>query len=280
MSKIIDCTEIAKKIKLEVKQEIEKNDIEPILCVILVGDDYASSVYVNKKKEICTEVGIKSEIIKLPYNTKQKDLIEIIDKLNGDTSVQGILVQLPLPKHIDKEIIVNRIDKNKDVDCLHPYNVGRLCKKTKYPIYPCTPLGCIEILKHSNIELKGKHCVIIGRSDIVGKPLVNMLLAEDATVTICHSKTQNLGDITRVADIIIIAIGQPKYLKKDMIKDDVVILDVGINRDENNKLCGDVDFNDVIDKVKYITPVPKGVGVLTTAILTKNCLINYWKNIK
>lgn len=279
-SKVINCVDIANRIKNEVKMEIHEHCIEPMLVVILVGDDYASQVYVGKKQEVCQEVGIKSEVIKLPSTTRQKELIEIIDKLNNDIYVQGILVQLPLPSHIDKELVVNRIHKNKDVDCLNAYNVGKLCKKNKFPIYPCTPLGCIEILKQSNIELSGKHCVIIGRSDIVGKPLVNMLLAENATVTICHSKTKDMEVLTRLADIVIIAIGKPKFLKKEMIKKGAIVIDVGINRDENNKLCGDVDFDDVIGTVDYITPVPRGVGVLTTALLTKNCLINYWRNTK
>lgn len=279
MTKILNCKEIAESIKEEIKQKIYDEKISPNLTVILVGNDVASQVYVNKKQQVCKELGIVSNVIRLPYETKEEDLLSLIKTLNKAKLVNGILVQLPLPNHINQDKIIETISPEKDVDCFHNYNKGLIDSKFKV-FEPCTPLGCIEILKRNNIEIEGKHCVIVGRSDIVGKPLSRMLINENATVTLCHSKTKNLTDIIKLADILIVAIGKSKFIKKEMIKDGVVILDVGINRDENNNICGDVDFDDVLDKVKHITTVPNGVGLLTVCMLMKNCVNAYLKQVK
>ena len=270
-NKIIDCKKISDKIRDEIKEEILQKNIKLTLAVILVGDDKASKTYVKNKEKACEYVGIKTINYILEENISEIELLELIEKLNSDNNINGILVQLPLPKHINKEIIIKAIDVNKDVDCFHPYNIGLIDKENSI-FKPCTPQGCIEILKRNNIEIQGKNCVVIGRSDIVGKPMANLLLKENGTITIVHSKTKNLEEITKQADIIIVAIGKAKFLKANMIKKGVVIIDVGINRDENNNLCGDVDFENCLDKVSYITPVPKGVGLLTVSILIRNTL--------
>lgn len=278
MTKILNCKEIAESIKEEIKQKIYDEKISPNLTVILVGNDVASQVYVNKKQKVCEEIGIISNVIRLPYESTEEDLLSLIETLNKAKLINGILVQLPLPKHINQDKIIEAISPEKDVDCFNSYNKGLIDSQFKI-FEPCTPLGCIEILKRNNIEIEGKHCVIVGRSDIVGKPLSRMLINENATVTLCHSKTKNLQDIIKLADILIVAIGKSKFIKKEMIKDGVVILDVGINRDENKNLCGDVDLDDVLDKVKYITPVPNGVGLLTVCMLMKNCVNGYLKQV-
>lgn len=272
--KIINCKIIAEKEKRKIKEECVKLSREPCLAVILIGNDYASEKYVANKIKACNEVGILSKLIRLPITTTELELLKIINELNNSKDINGILVQLPIPKNININNIIKQIDIKKDVDCFHPYNIGLLDKQNSL-FKPCTALGVIEILKSNNIGIQGANIVIVGRSDIVGKPLATLLLKEDATVTICHSKTKNLQKITRTADILIVAIGSPNFIKKEMIKQNCVIIDVGINRNEQNKLCGDVDFNDVLPYVKYITPVPNGVGVLTVTMLLKNCLNAY-----
>lgn len=268
---LIDGKKISLEIKDEVKQEIQKLNIQPALAVILVGDNPASAVYVKNKKIACGYVGIRSESFELPTQTSEEELLNLIDKLNKDKNINGILVQLPLPKHINEEKVLLAIASDKDVDGFHPFNVGSMMVG-KDTFLPCTPAGIIQLLKRSNIQIEGKHCVVIGRSNIVGKPVSQLLLSENGTVTICHSKTKNLSDICRQADILVVAIGKAKFITSDMISSGVVIIDVGMNRDENGKLCGDVDFNNCKDIAKAITPVPGGVGPMTIAMLMKNCL--------
>lgn len=274
MSKIIDGKIISNKIKEELKNEVtglKSKGITPCLVVIQVGDNPASTVYVNNKKKACKYIGIESFTYKLEENTSQKELLYLIDELNYTDRVNGILVQLPLPKHINEDAVIKAILPEKDVDGFHPETVGNMCIGRK-GFLPCTPAGVIELLKRSNIEIEGKECVVIGRSNIVGKPMAFLLLRENGTVTIAHSKTKDLKEITKRADILVVAIGKPKHITSEYIKDGVVVIDVGIHRDENNKLCGDVDFDDVIDKVSTITPVPGGVGPMTIAMLMKNCV--------
>lgn len=274
MNKLINGREISEILKEEIKQEVLSLEKKPCLAVILVGNDSASEIYIKNKQLACENVGIKSVLYKLKNETTEEELLNLIDLLNNDKNINGILVQLPLPKHINQNKIANHINYKKDVDCFNPYNVGLLIDAT--PIFkPCTPAGCIELLKRENIEIEGKNCLIIGRSKIVGKPLSILLLEENATVTIAHSKTQNLEKITKTADIIFIAIGKPKFLKSSMIKKDVVIIDIGINRLENGNICGDCNFEDCYDKVSAITPVPRGVGPMTITMLMKNCLKAY-----
>ncbi|MDR0676135.1 MAG: bifunctional methylenetetrahydrofolate dehydrogenase/methenyltetrahydrofolate cyclohydrolase FolD [Elusimicrobiota bacterium] len=275
--KIINGTEISENLKLQVKNEILslKNKINrsPKLVVILVGENPASKVYVGNKQKTSLEIGIQSEIIKLDENTNQNELINIIKKLNVDANVDGILVQLPLPKQICELEILKTINPLKDVDCFHPENVGlMLIGKPRF--LPCTPAGIIEMLKQKNITLEGKNVVVIGRSNIVGKPLALLLLQNNATVTICHSKTKNLEKLTQKADILIVAIGKANFLTKDMIKKNSIIIDVGINRIDN-KLYGDVNFKDVFEKASFITPVPGGVGKMTIIMLMKNTVSAY-----
>lgn len=274
--KIIDCKTISDDIIDTLKGMVKIMNKQPCLAVILVGNDKASKIYVENKKRVCDDIGIKSLIFELENSIEEKELLVLINKLNKDKEVNGILVQLPLPQHINKEKIIGTINTKKDVDCFHPYNIGKIDKEDKLFV-PCTALGCIEILKKCNVEIEGKRCVVLGRSDIVGKPVANLMLKENATVTICHSKTKNLKEICKDADIIISAIGKPKFIKKDMVKEGAVILDVGINRDCTDKLCGDVDIDDVIDKVSMITPVPKGLGLMTVAMLMKNCIMAFYQ---
>lgn len=272
--RILDGLEVSKKIKNEVALEVSKLNKDGYkvgLHVILVGENPASQVYVRNKSKDCEQVGIESKIHYLSHTTTQEDILKLISDLNGDKNVSGILVQLPLPTHIDEEIIINSIDPNKDVDAFSPYNVGKIMIGN-YNFLPCTPAGVMEILDHYDIDVMGKHCVIIGRSNIVGKPMTMLMLNKSATVTVCHSKTENLSNITNQADILIAAVGIPKFVKKDMVKEDAVVIDVGINRDDNGKLCGDVDFGEVSESVSYITPVPGGVGPMTRAILLKNAV--------
>lgn len=269
---IIDGKKISLDIKNEVKQQVEKlNPLQPALAVILVGDNPASAVYVKNKKIACGYVGIRSEAFELPQQTSENELLNLIDRLNKDNTINGILVQLPLPKHIDEEKILLAISPDKDVDGFHPYNVGSMMIG-KDTFLPCTPAGIIQLLKRSNVEIQGKNCVVIGRSNIVGKPVSQLLLNENGTVTICHSKTKNLAEICKRADILVVAIGKAKFVTAGMISKGVVIIDVGMNRDENGKLCGDVDFDACKDIAAAITPVPGGVGPMTIAMLMKNCL--------
>ena len=239
--------------------------------MILVGNDPASSIYVNNKKKACEFCNIKSLSYELNENTSEEELLKLIDKLNDDDSVNGILVQLPLPKHINEDHVIDRISPLKDVDGFHVNNVGALCTGLD-GFVSCTPAGIIELLKRSNVDITGKNCVVIGRSNIVGKPMALLMLRENATVTICHSKTVNLKDICKNADILIVAIGKPRFVDSSFVKKDAVVIDVGIHRDENNKMCGDVNFDDVKDIVSKITPVPGGVGPMTIAMLMKNVI--------
>ena len=274
MAQIINGKEIAQTIKDEMRLEVEnlkQNGKSCCLAVIQVGNDPASSVYVSNKKKACEYIGIDSLSFELPEETTEEELLQVIDKLNMDEAVHGILCQLPLPRHINEKTILNRISPKKDVDGFHPQNVGALVVGD-FGFVSCTPAGIIELLKRSNVEIEGKNCVVIGRSNIVGKPMALLMLRENATVTICHSKTKNLKEICKEADILIVAIGKPKYITKDYVKAGAVVIDVGIHRDENNKLCGDVDFNDVEPLCSAITPVPGGVGPMTICMLMKNCL--------
>lgn len=277
MALIIDGKAISQAIKDETKEAVSKlkeNGKEVTLAVIQVGNNPASTVYVGNKKKACEYVGIRSLAYELPEETTEEELLAIIDKLNNDVTVNGILVQLPLPSHIDEDKVIENISPIKDVDGFHPMNVGALSIGRKGFI-SCTPYGVIKLLERSNIEIAGKNCVIIGRSNIVGKPMSMLLLRENGTVTIVHSKTKNMKEITKQADILVVAIGKPKFINKEYIKEGTVVIDVGINRDENNKLCGDVDYDDVFDMVSAITPVPGGVGPMTIAMLMNNCLEAY-----
>jgi len=275
MVSIIDGNKIAQDIRNEVRQSAlelkEQKGIIPGLAVILVGDDPASKIYVGKKAQDCAEVGFLSREYKLPETTSEKDLLNIIGQLNADESIHGILVQLPVPKHISPDKIIEAIDPRKDVDGFHPYNVGRLVAGN--PLHSsCTPYGIMELFDRNGIELSGKEAVVVGRSNIVGKPMALMLLARHATVTICHTRTRNLAEVTRRADVLVAAAGRAQMIKGDMVKDGVVVIDVGTNRLDNGKLVGDVDFAAVSQKASYITPVPGGVGPMTRAMLMKNTL--------
>lgn len=273
-AKIIDGKAISLDIKKEVKEEAEQlkqNGIMPCLAVVLVGENSASKVYVNNKKKSCAECGIESKSYELPENTSQQELLELLQKLNHDKTVNGILVQLPLPKQIDESKIIAAISPEKDVDCFHAQNVGAL-HTGEEGFLPCTPAGILELIKRSGYDITGKECVVIGRSNIVGKPVAMLLLRENGTVTICHSKTKNLSEVCRRADIIVVATGKINTLTKDMVKKGAVIIDVGMNRNEQGKLCGDVDFEEVKEIAGAITPVPGGVGPMTIAMLLKNCL--------
>ena len=274
MAFVIDGKKISAQIKDELKDKVStlKADGKEIcLAVIQVGNDPASTVYVGNKKKACEYIGIKSLAYELPEETTEQELIAIIDKLNADDSVHGILVQLPVPKQINEDHIIQAISPKKDVDGFHPASVGALSIGQK-GFVSCTPAGIIQLLKRSNIEIEGKHCVVIGRSNIVGKPMSLLLLRENATVTICHSRTKNIKEICREADILIVAIGKPQFIGADYVKDGAVVIDVGIHRDENNKLCGDVKYDEVEPKASYITPVPGGVGPMTIAMLLNNVI--------
>ena len=274
MAKIIDGKQISASLKDRVKDEVLKireQGIEPCLAVIIVGNDPASRVYVNNKKKACEYTGIKSLEFALGEDTTQEELEELIVKLNNDKSVNGILCQLPLPKHLDEKSILNLISPEKDVDAFHPVNVGHIMIGDA-TLLPCTPAGVMEMLKFCGIEVEGKNCVVIGRSNIVGKPMSMLLLKENATVTVCHSRTKDLSSVTREADILISAVGKINIVTEDMVKDGAVVIDVAINRNDEGKLCGDVDFENVSKKASYITPVPGGVGPMTIAVLMKNTL--------
>jgi len=274
MGNIIDGKALAAKIKAEIKEAVSGLNPKPGLAVIQVGDDPASKVYVGGKEKDALEVGFHSEIHRLPADSKQETVIELVKKLNEKKEINGILVQLPLPKHLNEELITNSIDPLKDVDGFTYNSAGRLFTGSKC-LVACTPSGCIEMIKSAGCEIKGKNAVVIGRSNIVGKPMAMLLLQENATVTICHSRTQDLPSITSKADILVAAIGKTKFVKADMVKQGAVVIDVGMNRDENGKLCGDVDFENVKDKASFITPVPGGVGLMTRAMLMKNTLEAY-----
>ncbi|MDE6750552.1 MAG: bifunctional methylenetetrahydrofolate dehydrogenase/methenyltetrahydrofolate cyclohydrolase FolD [Lachnospiraceae bacterium] len=274
MPKIIDGKAISAQIKEELKEkvsEMKQNGVNICLAVIQVGDDPASSVYVGNKKKACAYIGIESLSYELPEGTTQEELLKLIEDLNGRKDVNGILVQLPLPKHIDENAIIHAIDPKKDVDGFHPQNVGALCIGQK-GFVSCTPAGIIQLLKRSGIEIAGKECVIIGRSNIVGKPMSLLLLRENGTVTVTHSKTIDLKEVTKRADILVVAIGKPKLITREYVKEGAVVIDVGIHRNENNKLCGDVDYDDVAPICSAITPVPGGVGPMTIAMLMYNCV--------
>lgn len=270
-AKIIDGKAISAKVKEEVRAEIERDKIKAGLAVVIVGDDPASRVYVNNKKKACELCGIQSFEYALPAETTQKQLLELVDTLNADKSVNGILVQLPLPRHLDEKAVIERISPIKDVDAFHEMNVGKIMIGN-YAFLPCTPAGCMELIHSTGIEVAGKECVVIGRSNIVGKPMAMLLLHENGTVTVCHSKTKDLAEVCRRADILVAAVGRANFVTADMVKDGAVVIDVGINRLENGKLCGDVKFDEVSEKAGYITPVPGGVGPMTIAMLMKNTL--------
>lgn len=255
----------------DAKSVIENSGLEVGLAVVLVGSDKASQIYVRNKKKACEEIGIKSFVYELAENVSEDEMIKLIKKLNNDDEVTGILIQLPLPKHINKERVIETIDYKKDVDCFHPYNVGMLIQGNPV-IKPCTPFGIMEMLKYYEIDVLGKYCVIVGSSNLVGKPLANLLMVEHATVTVTHSKTKDLKSHTLMADIIFVAVGKRGLITADMVKDGAVVVDVGINRDENNKIVGDVDFDNVSEKASWITPVPGGVGLLTVGALMQNCI--------
>lgn len=275
MAVIIDGKATALAVRGALREEVERFVSErktaPGLAVVIVGSDPASQVYVRNKHKACGEVGMYSEVHELPAETTEDELLLLIDKLNKDTNIHGILVQLPLPKHLNEEKVILAIDPKKDVDAFHPQNVGKIMIGN-FSFVPCTPAGVMELLKHYKIDPAGKHCVIIGRSNIVGKPQAMLMLKENATVTICHSKTANLAEITKTADILVAAVGRANFVTADMVKEGAVVIDVGINRTSEGKLCGDVDFAAVEPVASHITPVPGGVGPMTITMLLKNTL--------
>lgn len=274
MAKIIDGKQISLDIKNELKEKVAKykeQGIEITLAVVKVGNDPASAVYVRNKEKACEYVGINSKTLALPEETTEEELLNVVKELNEDKNVNGILVQLPLPKHIDESKVLLTIDSTKDVDGFHPVNVGKMVIGED-TFLPCTPAGIIEMIKRTDIDIEGKECVVIGRSNIVGKPMAMLMLKENATVTIAHSRTKDLKEVTKRADIIVAAIGKAKFVTADYVKEDAVVIDVGMDRDENGKLCGDVDFESVSKVASAITPVPGGVGPMTVTMLLVNCL--------
>ena len=275
MAKIINGKEISATIRSEIKEATERlvaeSGVRPGLAVIIVGEDPASQVYVRNKKRACDEVGFYSESYELPENTTQEELNALVDRLNKDDKIHGILCQLPLPKHLDENEVIMRIDPKKDVDAFHPENVGKIMIGD-YSFLPCTPAGVMALLERSGIDVCGKECVVVGRSNIVGKPQAMLLLHANGTVTICHSRTKNLAEVCRRADILVAAIGKADFFTGDMIKEGAVVIDVGMNRRADGKLTGDVDFESVAPKASYITPVPGGVGPMTITMLMQNTL--------
>lgn len=272
MAEIICGKTVSAAKRLDIKnrvEELKNKGITTGLAVIIVGNNSASRVYVNNKKKACEEVGIESFEFALPEETTQEELLNLIDKLNNDSKVDGILCQLPLPSHIDEQAVINSIDPKKDVDAFHPENVGHIMIGD-YTFLPCTPAGIMEMLKFYNIDVKGKKCVVIGRSNIVGKPMAMLLLKENGTVEICHSRTEKLKDETLTADILVAAVGKAYFVTEDMVKEGAVVIDVGMNRNDEGKLCGDVDFDNVKEKASFITPVPGGVGPMTITMLLEN----------
>lgn len=274
MTQIIDGKKISAEIKDELKQEVaamKAEGKEIALAVIQVGEDPASSVYVRNKKKACEYIGITSVSYEIPEDSTQQELLDLVEKCNKDPKINGILVQLPLPPHMDENAVIHAIDPKKDVDGFHPVSVGNMVIGND-GFLPCTPAGIIELLKRSGVEIGGKECVVVGRSNIVGKPMSMLLLRENGTVTVCHSRTRNLREVCSRADILVVAVGRPKFIDASYVKEGAVIIDVGIHRNENNKLCGDVDFDAVKEKTSAITPVPGGVGPMTIAMLMKNCV--------
>ena len=282
MAKIINGKEISTAVKARIAAEVAKlkeKGMTPGLAVIIVGNDPASKVYVGSKERTCIELGMYSEKYELPENTTNEQLLELVEKLNRDDKIHGILCQLPLPKHLDEKAVIDAIIPEKDVDAFHVQNVGKIMLGD-YDFLPCTPAGIMGMLKFSGIDPAGKHCVVIGRSNIVGKPMAMLMLHANATVTICHSKTQNLKGICREADILVAAVGRAKFVTADMVKPGAVVIDVGMNRDENGKLCGDVDYAEVEKVCSAITPVPGGVGPMTIAMLMSNTLTSAKRYMK
>lgn len=280
MAKIIDGKQIAKEVRAEIAAEcaeLKKKGIIPGLAVVIVGTDPASQVYVRNKKKACEEVGFRSEVFELPEETTEEELLALVKKLNEDVNIHGILVQLPLPEHLDDEVIIANIDPKKDVDAFHPSNVGKIMIGN-YDFLPCTPAGVMVLLEKSGIDVSGKECVVVGRSNIVGKPQAMLLLHANGTVTICHSRTKDLAEVTRRADILVVAIGKADFITGDMVKDGAVVIDVGMNRKADGKLTGDVDFATVEPKASYITPVPGGVGPMTITMLLRNTLTSAKKH--
>ena len=274
MAKILSGKLVSARVKEEMKLEVKKlteAGTQPGLAVVIVGDDSASQVYVANKEKACADLGIYSEKYALPAETTEEELLALIDRLNQNENIHGILVQLPLPKHLNDKIIIDHILPEKDVDAFHPANVGKIMLGD-FDFVPCTPAGIMELIKESDVSVEGKECVVIGRSNIVGKPMSMLLLHQHGTVTICHSRTKDLKEVTRRADILVAAVGIPKFVKADMVKPGAVVIDVGMDRDENGKLCGDVDFAEVEPIAGAITPVPGGVGPMTIAMLMKNTL--------
>ena len=275
MAKILDGKAVSASVKEQVANEtaaLKEKGITPGLAVVIVGDDPASHVYVNNKKKACAQVGFHSEDYALPAQTTQEELLALVETLNKKPDINGILVQLPLPPHLDEKAVIEAIDPKKDVDAFHASNVGKIMIGD-YHFLPCTPAGVMELLKSEKIDVCSKNCVVIGRSNIVGKPMAMLLLHQNGTVTICHSRTKNLKEVCSQADILVAAVGIAKFVKGDMVKEGAVVIDVGMDRDENGKLCGDVDFAQVEPKASYITPVPGGVGPMTIAMLMKNTLM-------
>lgn len=269
---LIDGKAVSLKIKNEIREKtalLKEKGVVPTLAVIIVGDDPASRVYVNNKRKACEYIGFNSVEYVLDSDASQDELLGLIDKLNADSEVDGILCQLPLPSHIDENAVTNAISSEKDVDAFTPENVGKIMSG-EYNMLPCTPAGIMELIASTGESIEGKHAVVVGRSNIVGKPIAMLLLHADATVTVCHSKTEKLAEICRQADILVSAVGKAKFITSDMIKDGATVIDVGINRDENGKLCGDVDFSDAAKKAGFITPVPGGCGPMTIAMLMRN----------
>ena len=274
-AKIIDGKAISAEVRREIaantKKLIQKTGVTPGLAVIIVGEDPASQVYVRNKRRACEEVGFYSEAYELPEATSQEELEALVERLNGDKNIHGILVQLPLPRHLDEEKILLKISPDKDVDAFHPYNVGRIMIGN-YDFLPCTPAGVMELIHRSGVDVSGKECVVVGRSNIVGKPMAMLLLHDNGTVTVCHSRTKDLADVTRRADILVAAIGKADFFTADMVKEGAVVIDVGMNRRADGKLTGDVDFESVSKVASHITPVPGGVGPMTITMLMKNTL--------
>lgn len=276
MSVLLDGKETSKAVRSEIREAVTAFSNTygkvPGLAVVIVGEDPASQVYVRNKHRACAEVGMRSDVYALPTETTEAELLALLARLNSDPNTNGILVQLPLPKHLDADKVILAIDPRKDVDAFHPINVGKIMIGN-FAFAPCTPAGVMELLRHYRISAAGKHCVIIGRSNIVGKPQAMLMLKENATVTVCHSRTVGLADITRMADILIAAVGRPHFVTAKMVREGAVVVDVGINRLADGKLCGDVDFDTVSQKASYITPVPGGVGPMTITMLLKNTLV-------
>jgi len=270
-SNIIDGKKIAQEIRDEIKNKIKDFKQKPGLAVVLVGEDEASKIYVKNKEKDCQEIGFYSEVHRLPEKTTENELLDLINNLNNSKKIHGIIVQLPLPDHIKEELVINSILPEKDVDGFTYINAGKLLTGNN-GLLPCTPAGCIELIKRTGIDIKGKEAVIVGRSNIVGKPMAILLMQNHATITVCHSKTKDLKEVTKRADILVAAIGRAKMITAEMVKDNAIIIDVGMNKDEQGKLCGDVDFDNVKEKVSFITPVPGGVGPMTRAMLMKNTL--------